>query len=336
MSANYQQSNGVISRTGPTAYDLTAELIGLTDQLSKQSGRPELPTGIRVIDERCFGLHPGNILLLAARPGSGKTSAMLQMAFHIAKQGRKVCVVSLEMSVRQVLGRLIAIEESIDLFGLQRTPGELIPESIWSKLANFGNTLQKIPKDKFHIVDDYGFTGEEINRLLEYFYIKKPDVILIDHIQHIQFENRKVQEAIDNYMLILKEFAKKNHTSIVVLSQINREGAEEPTMGHLKSSGKLEEISDTVILIHNDTTKTEENNCTFIIAKQRFGPVGKGLCYFSGHETKFYNDYEEYKIKLAARQKTVNIAKDFKTYIARANKETKDPLDALVERDSEV
>lgn len=333
MSADYTESLGIIKRQAPTAHDLESVLIQFGEQLQRQTGQPEIPTGIRVIDEKCFGLHAGNILLLAARPGSGKTSAMLQMGFHVAKQGKKVCIVSLEMSVQQVIGRLVAIEENIDLFALQRTPGSQISERVWDKIAKFGNTLAQIPKDKFHVVDDYGFTGEEINRLLEYFYIKKPDVILIDHIQHIQFENRKVQEAIDNYMLILKEFAKKNHTSIVVLSQINREGAEEPTMGHLKSSGKLEEISDTVILIHNDTTKTEENNCKFIIAKQRFGPVGVGHCYFSGHETKFYNDYEEYKIKLAARQKTVNIAKDFKTYIARANK---DPLDALVERDAEI
>lgn len=336
MQTDYNEPHRSIKRQAPTPYDLAAELIGLTTDLEKQSGRPELPTGIRVIDERCFGLHPGNILLLAARPGSGKTSAMLQMGFYLAKLQKKVCIVSLEMSVRQVLGRLIAIEESIDLFGLQRTPGEQIPEMIWKKIANFGNTLSQIPKDKFHVVDDYGFTGEEINRLLEYFYIKKPDVILIDHIQHIQFENKKAQDAIDNYMLILKEFAKKNHTSIVVLSQINREGAEKPTMGNLKSSGKLEEISDTVILIHNDPTKTEEDNCSIIIAKQRFGPVGEGMCYFSGHETKFYNSYSEYQDKLKARQKTVNIAKDFKTYIARASQESKDPLDALVERDCEV
>lgn len=335
MQTDYNQSNGGIKRHSPTAYDLTAELVKLTDQLAKQSGRPELPTGLRVIDERCFGLHYGQMMVLAGRPGSGKTSAMLQMGFNLAKLGKKVCIVSLEMSVGQVLGRLIAIEESIDLFGLQRTAGEFIPESVWKKISNFGNTLQKIPKDKFHVVDDYGFTGDEITRLLEYFYIKKPDVILIDHIQHIQFENKKVQEAIDNYLLVIKEFVKKNRISGVVLSQINRDGSEKPTMQHLKSSGKLEEIADTVVLIHNEHEKTEENNSTFIIPKQRFGPVGEGLCYFSGHETKFYNDYEEYKIKLSARQKTVNIAKDFKTYIARANKE-QDPLDALVERDAEI
>jgi len=180
----------------------------------------------------------------------------------------------------------------IDIFNMQKLAGEMVPARVFERLAEFAKKVEEY-KLYLHVIDDFGYTTEEMTRLFDDIYETKPQVVLIDHLQHIRCENRETLRAIDDYLLLVKEFAKKNGICFVILSQVNRAGNEKPTLAHLKSSGKIEEISDTVLLIENDKLKTDQNNCKFHISKQRYGPVGSHELYFYGAFTKFYNDYEE-------------------------------------------
>lgn len=324
----------------PTAHDLAKLVLSITTRLENQTGKPELQTNIRVIDDYCQGLHKGQIFTIGGRPGDGKTSLMLQIALGLVKNQVKTTIISLEMTAEQVMERLFSLEMEVDTFANQKLAGQFIPKRVFDALCELGNYSQEWKK-YLHIIDDFGYTTAEMIRLFDDIYEDKPQVVLIDHLQHIRCENRKTLEAIDDYLLMTKEFAKKNGICFVVLSQVNRQGNEKPTLAHLKSSGKIEEISDSVLLIETDKLKLDQNNCKFHIAKQRYGPVGTHELYFCGAYTKFYNHFDDYSATRTARQKTVNIAKDFKTYIAKASSEPRtevstDPLDRLVERDCEV
>ena len=324
----------------PTAHDATELLLKITRRLENQTGKPELQTDIRIIDDFCQGLHKGQIFTVGARPGGGKTSLMLQTALGLAKNGIKTTIISLEMTAEQVWERMFALEMEIDLFNMQSIPGEMLPARVFEGLAEFAKAVDTYKK-YLHVIDDYGYTTTEMNKLFTEIYDTKPQVVLIDHLQHIRCDNRKTLEAIDDYLLLVKEFAKKNEICFVILSQVNRAGGEKPTLAHLKSSGKIEEISDTVMLIDYDKMKTEQNNASLIIAKQRYGPVGEHSLYFCGAFTKFYSDYETYLNARTKKVKTISLAKDFKTYVEKASPEPKeikyiDPLDRLVERDCEI
>lgn len=335
-----EYSNGRGRIQTPTAHDATELLLKITRRLENQTGKPELQTNIRVIDEYCQGLHKGQIFTVGARPGGGKTSLMLQIALGLAKNGIKTTIISLEMTAEQVWERLFSLEMEIDIFNTQKLAGEMIPPRVFEGLAEFAKAVETYKK-YLHVIDDFGYTTTEMHKLFTEIYETKPQVVLIDHLQHIRCDNRKTLEAIDDYLLLVKEFAKKNEICFVILSQVNRAGGEKPTLAHLKSSGKIEEISDTVMLIDDDKNKTDQNNCKFIIAKQRYGPVGTHDLYFCGAFTKFYSDYDTYLNARNNKIRTVSFAKDFKTYIAKASSEPRtevstDPLDRLVERDCEV
>ena len=259
---------------------------------------------------------------------------MLQIALGLVQHGVKTTIISLEMTADQVLERMMALDMEIDLFSILSLPSKNIPQRVFDGISDFAKKVEEYKKC-LHIIDDFGYTTDEMNRLFEDIYQDKPQVVLLDHLQHIRCDNRRTLEAIDDYLLTMKEFAKKNNICFVVLSQVNRQGSEKPTLSHLKSSGKIEEISDTILLINRNKTIIDANNCELIIAKQRYGPVGEHPVYFCGAYTKFFDSHEDYMKRRVQNVKKISLVKDFSTYVDRANKETKeltDPLDAVAEQ----
>lgn len=253
---------------------------------------------------------------------------MLQIALGLVQHGVKTTIISLEMTADQVLERMMALDMEIDLFSILSLPSKNIPQRVFDGISDFAKKVEEYKKC-LHIIDDFGYTTDEMNRLFEDIYQDKPQVVLLDHLQHIRCDNRRTLEAIDDYLLTMKEFAKKNNICFVVLSQVNRQGSEKPTLSHLKSSGKIEEISDTILLINRNKTIIDANNCELIIAKQRYGPVGEHQVYFCGAYTKFFDSHEEYMKRRVHNVKKISLVKDFKTYIDKASG---DPLDAVAEQ----
>lgn len=261
---------------------------------------------------------------------------MVQIALGLVQNQVKTTIISLEMTADQVLERMMALDMEIDLFSIQSLPSRSIPQRVFEGISAFAKKVAEYKK-YLHIIDDHGYTTDEMNNLFENIYEDKPQVVLIDHLQHIRCDNRRTLEAIDDYLLTLKEFAKKNNICFVILSQVNRQGNEKPTLSHLKSSGKIEEISDTIVLIHRNQLIVDSNNCELIIAKQRYGPVGEHPVYFCGAYTKFFDSHEDYLKRRVQNIKKISLVKDFSTFVDRANKEPKeleptDPLDAVAEQ----
>lgn len=259
---------------------------------------------------------------------------MLQIALGLVKNGIKTTLISLEMTAEQVLERMMALDMELDLFSIMSLPSRSLPARLFEGISDFAKKLEEY-KQHIHIIDDFGYTTEEMTVLFETIYQDKPQVVLIDHLQHIRCENRRTLEAIDDYLLTVKEFAKKNNICFVILSQVNRAGSEKPTLSHLKSSGKIEEISDTILLINRHIKVVDANNCDFIIAKQRYGPVGEHPVYFCGAYTKFFDSYDSYLSSRVKTVKKVSLWKDAQQYIPKSIKEPAAPsptnLDEMAE-----
>lgn len=272
----------------PVVEPLAETISRVIDNIGKRTGKPEFETGTRVIDDGIFGYHKSQLTVLAARPGVGKTSFACQNAYSLAKSGRNVAFLSLEMTKETILERIFCSEYGVNGFDL--IMGKITPE-ISEKLGKFAAEISKVP---LKIIDDYCHTENELYTLMEHLNFR-PEIMFLDHIQHIRGMERKSQyETLTEYLRYLKEIAMRYEIALVVLSQINRQGEEAPTLANLKGTGAIEEMSDHVLLFHQLKEPTEKgSNFKIQIAKNRFGPVGTFELYFSGEKFRFYNTQYE-------------------------------------------
>lgn len=256
----------------------------VVDIIGKRTGKPEIKTGFKVIDDGIWGLHRGKLLTIAARPGQGKTSFACQVAFNVAKDGYKTAFLSLEMTKESILERMFCAEYGVKAWDL--LTGDISPE-ISQKLSRFMADAQKL---KLQIIDDYCFTENELFTLIEHLEFR-PDIVFLDHIQHIRSSSRKSNyECLTEYFRYMKELSMRYDMAVVVLSQINRSGEENPTLANLKGTGGIEEMSDYVFLMNphpNLEINSDGKNYSILIAKNRFGSVKKCDMYFNAQQTKF-------------------------------------------------
>jgi len=268
----------------PSFEPIQSTIERVVDTIGKRTGKPDIITGFKVIDEGIWGLHRRQLLTIAARPGQGKTSFACQTAYNIAKAGYKTAFLSLEMTKESILERMFCIEYGVKAWDL--LTGNITDE-IKKKLANFLTDSVDLP---LQIIDDYCFTENELFTLIEHIKFR-PDVIFLDHIQHIRSSSRKSNyECLTEYFRYLKEISMRFDIAMVVLSQINRSGEEKPTLANLKGTGGIEEMSDYVFLMNPKEGLIVEDgyNYSIMIAKNRYGAVKNVNMYFDPTMTKFH------------------------------------------------
>ena len=258
------------------------------ENIGKRGTEPELKTGLEVLDRGTFGLHKSQLTVLAARPGQGKTSGACQIAFNLADSGKNVAFVSLELTRETLVEKLFCITNRVNSRKLMMN--QLTDDDKY-RLDTFAKVAKNLP---IKIIDDYCFTENELFTLIEHLGMH-PDVLILDHIQHIRTEDARYErETLNNYLRYLKEIAMKFNMAVLVLSQINRQGDEKPTLANLKGTGAIEEIADAVIILHQKKDRQvfidgNENliECVMDIAKNRFGPVGYFDVLFEAHTGRF-------------------------------------------------
>lgn len=262
------------------------------DNIGKRDGSREIETGIDVIDEGLLGLHPSHLFIIAARPGVGKTSFALQLAWEVSKK-RKTAIVSLEMTKESILERVLI--QSQMLQGRSVSIGEnkekyMKNVSLW--FSEVGSRCSNLK-----VFDSYCYTENQLYTLIEHlgYY---PEVLILDHIQCIRSESRsKMFETIGNYLAYLNEIAKKNNMCVICLSQINREGDQSPSLRHLKGSGAIEEYADEVLIMDQIQPNEVGNNMIMKISKSRYGPRDLFYhMYFHGESFRFFNSKTDYSV----------------------------------------
>ncbi len=261
--------------------DLLGPAIEKAEELQRNGSEVTgLSTGYRDLDSKLAGLHPTNLLILASRPGMGKTALALNIAQNVALAGNTVAIFSLEMSREEVVTRMLCANGRIDS---QRLRTGRLSEADFTKLSNAAGALYK---QNIFVDDSPGLTVTEIrakSRRLR----RRPglDLIVVDYLQLMNGsgeENR--QQEIATISRSLKNLARELHVPILALSQLNRavESREDkrPRLGDLRESGAVEQDADVVMFIYRDEyyypEKVESKGVAeVIIAKHRQGSVGR-------------------------------------------------------------
>jgi replicative DNA helicase len=239
-----------------------------------------IPTGFRDLDRKLAGLHPTNLVIVAARPGMGKTTLALNMATNVALRDHAVAIFSLEMSREEMVTRLLCSQGKIDS---QKLRSGRLTEGDFTRLSNAASVLYKKP---IYVDDSPGLTVTEIRAKCRRLS-RRPglDLVIVDYLQLMNSssgENR--QQEIATISRNLKNLARELHVPVIAVSQLNRslESREDkrPRLGDLRESGAIEQDADVVMFIyrheyyHPEATETR-GLAEVAVAKHRQGAIGR-------------------------------------------------------------
>ncbi len=251
-----------------------------------------VPTGFRDLDEITGGLQRSDLIILAARPGVGKTSFVMSLAYNVAMQSQgTVGVFSLEMSREQLVQRLLAMETKIDTHKLRT--GQVREQELSTVMDAMGR-LAAIP---IYIEDTPGQNIMEVRSKARRLQSQTGiDLIIIDYLQLMQGRGRenRVQE-VGEISRGLKALAREINVPVIALSQLSRavEGrtSHVPMLSDLRESGSIEQDADIVMFIYREELYDKETDKKGIaelhIAKHRNGPVGVVPMRFDAGTTRF-------------------------------------------------
>ena len=259
--------------SGDSLQHIGKVLINVYDRLEElaESGNdiPGLSTGLHDLDKKINGLNNSDLLLIAARPGMGKTSMALNVALSVAKSTNKtVAFFSLEMSREQLAMRLLSNESFVD--NQKLVTGKLTEED-WNKLSIASSALSQTD---IRVDDNPAITVAEMNAKCR--RLENLGLVLIDYLQLMTSGQRsEISRA-------LKIMAKELNVPVVCLSQLSRANEsrtdKRPMLSDLRESGAIEQDADSVMFIYRDdyyNPNTEEKNIAeIIIAKNRHGETG--------------------------------------------------------------
>ncbi len=254
-----------------------------------------VPTGFIDLDRLLGGMQPSDFLIIAGRPGMGKTAFMLSAAKNAAQIHKKhVAVFSLEMANEQLVQRLIAQETGIDTHQLRT--GQLDEEQ-WPL---FAHAIEVLGDTRIFLDDTPGLTPLQLRTKCRRLHMEfRLDLILVDYLQlmsgGVRIENR-VQE-VSYISRNLKILARELNVPVLAAAQLSRaveqRADKEPQLSDLRESGSLEQDSDVVMFIHRPDMYDQDSlrpNVTVIkIAKHRNGPTGNVELIFRSNLAKFEN-----------------------------------------------
>ena len=265
---------------GMVLQDVMAHLAELTASGGKTL--PGLSTGLSAVDAKINGLNKSDLLLLAARPGMGKTSMALNVALSAAREsGKTVAIFSLEMSREQLVTRLIASEGLVE--NTRLVTGNL-RESDWQRIAEAASSLSRMD---IRIDDNPLLTVADMNAKCR--RLENLGLVVIDYLQLMTSaggkgyagENR--QQAVSDISRMLKIMAKELQVPVLCLSQLSRANEKRddkrPMLSDLRESGAIEQDADIVLFLYRDdyynSDSEKRNVAECIVAKNRHGETGK-------------------------------------------------------------
>ena len=287
-------------------YELLEALMQPTmDELEAIGGRNGMmsgvPTGFAELDELTNGLHEGQMIVIAGRPGSGKSTMGLDVARSAAiKHLQPTAIFSLEMSKTEIAMRLLSAEARVPLHHMRS--GSMTDDD-WARLARRMGEVAEAP---LYIDDSPNLTMMEIRskarRLKQRNGLR---LVVIDYLQ-LMSGNKKSesrQQEVSELSRSLKLLAKELQIPVIAMSQLNR-GAEQrtdkkPMLSDLRESGAIEQDADMVILLHREEQYEKESpragEADFIVAKHRNGPTKTVTVSSQLHYSRFVDMASDYR-----------------------------------------
>ena len=263
------------------------------ERIHERTGLVGLSTGFRDLDELLQGLQRANLIVVAARPGIGKSSLVTNIARNVAVAGGTVALFSLEMSRVEIGMRLLCSEARVQW---HKVRAGMVAADDWGRIVEAAEILDPAP---LFIVDTGNVTIVDIRAKVRRMKSQHNlDLIIVDYLQlmssHQRVDNR--QQEVAEISRSLKLLAKELDVPIIAVSQLNRDPErrtdKKPQLADLRESGAIEQDSDVVMFIHRDPLSEEDqarNAAEVIIAKHRNGPVGKITLTWLEHLTLFTN-----------------------------------------------
>jgi replicative DNA helicase len=252
-----------------------------------------VPTGFTDLDSLTNGLHPGQLVILAARPSIGKSTLALDTCRAASIKHRLTSVIfSLEMSRNEIVMRMLAAEAQVSMHHMRTGT---MTDTDWTKLAQKMGTVSDAP---LFIDDSPNLTLMEIRakcrRLKQRHDLR---LVVVDYLQ-LMTSGKRVesrQQEVSEFSRSLKLLAKELDVPVIAISQLNR-GPEQrqdkrPMLSDLRESGSLEQDADMVVLLHREDFYERESpragEADFIVAKHRNGPTATITVAFQGHYSRF-------------------------------------------------
>lgn len=274
--------------------ELMGDALAEMEAIGSRGGeRVGVPTGFEDFDRITNGLHPGQLVIVAARPSIGKSTLALDFARAASiEHGLTSVFFSLEMGRNEIVMRLLSAEAGVSLHNIRM--GQM-NDNDWNKVARKMAGVSEAP---LFIDDSPNLTMMEIRakarRLKQRHNLK---LIVLDYMQ-LMTSGKRVesrQQEVSEFSRQLKLLAKELEVPVIALSQLNR-GPEQrtdkkPMLADLRESGSLEQDADVVILIHRDDAYDRDSpragEADLIVAKHRNGPTGIVTVAFQGHYSRF-------------------------------------------------
>lgn len=269
--------------------DILAESFDRLDEIQKSSGKLRgVPTGFKDLDHKLAGFQDSNLVILAARPGAGKTSFILNVAQFIAvNAGLPVGIFSLEMSKEELVDRLLVSQADIDAWRLKT--GKL-DDKDFDKISHAMGVLAEAP---IFIDDTPGIGISEIRTKARRLQSEQGlKVVFVDYLQlsHARNLENRVQEVAE-ISQGLKNLARELRIPVVAVSQLSRgvenRGTRKPQLSDLRDSGSIEQDADVVMFLYKEDPENV-SDVTLDIQKHRNGATGEIKLFFMGERTKFY------------------------------------------------
>lgn len=277
-------------------HDLVDQAISdLEAMQTRETAYTGLPTGFRDLDDLTSGLQPGNLVVIAARPGVGKSSLAINIARNVAVDGgAPVAVFSLEMSRYEIGMRLLCADAKVPW---DRIRNRRVGPEDWTRVVSAAGVLQDAP---MHIVDAGNVNIVDIRAKARRMRTGRTglSLIIVDYLQLMTSpgsrrpDNR--QQEVAEISRSLKLLAKELRIPVIALSQLNRNpesrADKRPQLSDLRESGAIEQDSDLVMFIHRDDADPEsKGKAELIISKHRNGPTGSVHLSFLPSLTQFRN-----------------------------------------------
>ena len=274
-----------------------SEVYDRVDQLSRRDEEIYgVPTGLIDLDKLLGGLQKSDLLIIAGRPGSGKTGFMLSIAKNAAQKHKKhVAIFSLEMSNEQLVQRLIAQETGIDTQRLRT--GKLTDEE-WPL---FTHAIEVLDDTHIFLDDTPAITPLQLRTKCRRIHLEyQLDLVIVDYLQLMNSDTRtenRVQE-VSFISRNLKVLARELNVPVLAAAQLSRaveqRADKRPVLSDLRESGSLEQDADIVMFIHRqemlEKESARQNIVELIVAKNRNGPTHPGIeMIFLNHLARFEN-----------------------------------------------
>lgn len=259
------------------------------DELQKSGGELRgIPSGFQDLDRMLAGFQKSNLVILAARPGTGKTAMAINITQHLAVTAKKkVGIFSLEMSREELVDRLLVGQADIDAWKLKT--GHLSQ----ADFLKISDAMGVLAEAKIFIDDTPGLSIYEIRTKARRLMMEQNiDVLIVDYLQlaHGNNQDNRVQE-VGEISQGLKNIARELKIPVLALAQLSRaveqRGEKAPQLSDLRESGSIEQDADVVMFLYRKDDDMRDS-VTLRVAKHRNGGLGDIELYFRGDRVKFY------------------------------------------------